>query len=152
YPVSPAAVAAAADGARGRIGAQQAAVGLPPADTLIVGFSQGASVALEMTFAVEPCAAITIGYAARLYRVPAPQDRASGQIHLLHGAADSVVPAVYGEMAYRRLRAAGAHVSLDLLPDEGHSVGQMLINRGTQHAMNWVFDRRIEPPPAGTTH
>ena len=66
--------------------------------------------------------------------------------------ADSVVPAVYGEMAYRRLRAAGAHVSLDLLPDEGHSVGQMLINRGTQHAMNWAFDRGIEPPPAGTTH
>jgi phospholipase/carboxylesterase len=152
YPVDPAAVAAAAEAARGRIGAQQAAIGLPPGDTLVVGFSQGASVALEMTFAVEPCAAITIGYAARLYRVPSPQDRASGQIHLLHGAADSVVPAVYGEMAYRRLRAAGAHVSLDLLPDEGHSVGQMLINRGTQHAMNWAFDRGIEPPPAGTTH
>jgi len=152
YPVSPAAVAAAADDARGRIGAQQAACGLPPSDTLVVGFSQGASVALEMTFAVAPCAAITIGYAARLYRVPAPQDRANGQIHLLHGAADSVVPAVYGEMAYRRLRAAGARVSLDLLPDEGHSVGQMLINRGTQHTMNWLFDRGLEPQPAGTAH
>jgi phospholipase/carboxylesterase len=151
YPVSAAAIAAAADAARNRIGEQQTALGLPAKDTLVVGFSQGASVALEMTFAAEPCAAITIGYAARLYRVPGDDDRARGQIHLLHGGADSVVPAVYGEMAYRRLRAAGAQVSLDLLPEEGHSVGQMLINRGTQHAMNWMFDRG-EAPPAGSPH
>ena len=152
YPVSPAAIAAAADTARSRIGALQATFGLPPGDTLVVGFSQGASVALEMTFAVDACAALTIGYAARLYRVPAPDDRASGQIHLLHGGADSVVPAVYGEMAYRRLRAVGAQVSLDLLPEEGHSFGQMLINRGTQHAMNWIFDRGGRQPPAGSAH
>ena len=152
YPVNPASIAAAADEARARIETRQAALGLPAKDTLVVGISQGASVALEMTFADEPCAAITIGYAARLYRVPAPDDRAAGQIHLLHGGADSVVPAVYGEIAYRRLRAAGAQVSLDLLPDEGHSVGQMLINRGTQHAMNWMFDRGEEAPPSGSAH
>lgn len=152
YPVSASAVAAAAGEARGRIGAQQAALGLPAGDTLVVGFSQGASVALELAFGDAPCAAITIGYAARLYRVPGPEDRVSGLIHLLHGGADSVVPAVYGEMAYRRLRAIGAQVSLDLLPEEGHAVGQMLINRGTQHAMNWMFDRGPEPPPAGSTH
>jgi len=62
-----------------------------------------------------------------------------------------VVPAVYGEIAYRRLRAAGAQVSLDLLPEEGHTVGQMLINRGTQHAMNSIFNRS-ENPPAGIAH
>jgi phospholipase/carboxylesterase len=141
YPVSPASIASAADAARRRIGEQQSALCLPARDTLVVGFSQGASVALEMTFAVAPCAALTIAYAGRLYRVPALQDRVSGLIHLLHGGADSVVPAVYGEIALRRLRAAGARVSLELLPDEGHAVGQVLINRGTQHAMNWMFDR-----------
>ena len=106
---------------------------------------------MELAFGDAPCAALIIGYAARLYRLPSPGDRVSGVIHLLHGGADSVVPAVYGEMAYRRLRALGANVSLDLLPDEGHAVGQMLINRGTQHAMDWLFDRGGEVPP-GSPH
>jgi len=69
----------------------------------------------------------------------------------VHGGADSVVPAAYGEMAYRRLRAINARVSLDLLPEEGHAVGQVLINRGTQQAMNWLFDRHVanDSPSAG---
>jgi hypothetical protein len=50
------------------------------------------------------------------------------------------------------LRAIGAQVSLDLLPDEGHAVGQVLINRGTRHAMNWLFNRGAGSPPAGTAH
>ncbi|MBA3477790.1 MAG: hypothetical protein H0T52_05215 [Lautropia sp.] len=61
------------------------------------------------------------------------------------------LPAVNGEPP-RRLRAIGARVSLDLMPDEGHSVGQIQINRGTQHAMNWLFDRGAESPPPGTHH
>jgi phospholipase/carboxylesterase len=151
YPVRTEAIAAAADGVRRRIAARQAALGVRLDETLVVGFSQGASVALELVFG-SPCAAITIGYAARLYRLPRPGDRAEGLIHLLHGGADSVVPAAYGETAYRRLRAMGAKVSLDVLPEEGHAVGQVLINRGTQHAMNWLFDRGAAPSPGSTAH
>lgn len=151
YPVSSEAIEQAAERVRSRIQAQQARLGISADATLLVGFSQGASVALELAFGDAPCAALIIGYAARLYRLPSPGDRVSGVIHLLHGGADSVVPAVYGEMAYRRLRALGANVSLDLLPDEGHAVGQMLINRGTQHAMDWLFDRGGEVPP-GSPH
>jgi phospholipase/carboxylesterase len=151
YPVTAGSIGEAATHARRQIEEQQTALGLGPEKTLLVGFSQGASVALELAFGDKPCAAIIIGYAARLYRVPSPQDRVLGLIHLLHGGADSVVPAVYGEAAYRRLRAAGARVTLEVLPDEGHDVGQLLINRGTQHAMNWLFSRE-DRPPAGPTH
>jgi phospholipase/carboxylesterase len=152
YPVTARAVAQAAGQVRSAIAACQAARGLEAEQTIVVGFSQGASVALELAFGEAPCAAIIIGYAARLYRLPSPGDRVSGLIHLLHGGADSVVPAVYGEMAYRRLRALGAEVSLDLIPDEGHTVGQIQINRGTQHAMNWLFGRGAESPPPGSAH
>ncbi len=147
YPVTAASIGDAAAQARDLIEAQQSALGLGPDQTLVIGFSQGASVALELAFGDAPCAAITIGYAARLYRLPSPDDRVNGVIHLLHGGADSVVPAVYGEAAYRRLRAMGARVSLDVLPDEGHSVGQILINRGTEHAMNWLFGRDPQSSP-----
>ena len=152
FPVRAAAIAFAADGVRSIIAAHQQTLGLGPRQTLLVGFSQGASVALELAFGPASCAAMTIGYAARLYRLPRAGDHVSGTIHLLHGGADSVVPAVYGEMAYRRLRAINARVSLHLLPEEGHAVGQVLINRGTQQAMNWVFDRHLANDSAGTAH
>lgn len=152
YPVTAAAIAAAADGVRRRIIARQSASGMSADRTLAIGFSQGASVALELAFDAEPCTAITIAYAARLYRLPRAGDRVGGPIHLLHGGSDSVVPSAYGETAYRRLRAIGAQVTLDLLPEEGHAVGQVLINRGTQHAMNWLFNRGADAPPAGSVH
>jgi phospholipase/carboxylesterase len=152
FPVRAAAIAAAADRARSAIAERQAVLGLGPEQTLLVGFSQGASVALELSFGASPCAGITIAYAARLYRLPRAGDRVAGLIHLLHGGSDSVVPSVYGERAYRRLRAMGARVSLDLLPEEGHAVGQVLINRGTKHAMNWLFDRQAQAPAKGATH
>lgn len=152
YPVRAASVGNAAAHARRQIADLQTALGVGPEQTLLVGFSQGASVALELAFGDRPCAGIIIAYAARLYRVPSRKDRASGFIHLLHGVADSVVPAVYGEAAYRRLRAIGAQVSLDLLPNEGHAVGQMLINRGTQRAMDWVFGRGRAARRTGAVH
>ena len=151
YPVSAAAVGDAAGRARNRIEAAQAALGLSPLQTLVVGFSQGASVAIELAFGDTPCAAITFGYAARLFRLPSAADHVNGDIHLLHGGADSVVPAVYGEAAYRRLRAIGARVTLDVLPDEGHALNQRLINRGTQHAMDWLFGRGRQIP-CGPAH
>lgn len=152
YPVRAASVGNAAAHARRQIANFQTALGVGPEQTLLVGFSQGASVALELSFDDEPCAGIIIAYAARLYRVPSADDRTSGYIHLLHGGVDSVVPSVYGEAPYRRLRAIGAKVSLDLLPDEGHAVGQMLINRGTQRAMDWAFGRGSAEAPPGRVH
>lgn len=146
YPVDPDAIRGAADDARRRIEVRQAQLGLDAQRTLVVGFSQGASVALELAFGDPGCAGLVIAYAARLYRLPTPQDRVAARVHLVHGGGDSVVPAAYGEAAYRRLRGIGAEVTLDLLPEEGHAVGQVQINRGTKHAMDWVFDRRREPP------
>jgi predicted esterase len=141
YPVAPDAIQAAADGARDRIVARQAELGLDAGRTMVIGFSQGASVALELAFGEPGCAGLVIAYAARLYRLPTVDDRVTARVRLVHGGGDSVVPAAYGEAAFRRLRGIGADVSLDLLPEEGHAVGQVQINRGTSHAMDWVFDR-----------
>lgn len=144
YPVSPDAISAAAVTLAEQIRTARHTAGLRVDDVAIIAFSQGASVALELAFDADPLAATTICYAARLYRLPGSDDRANGKIHLLHGSLDSVVPAVYGETAYRRLRAIGADVSLELMPEEGHVVGQMQINHGTRLAMDWVFGRRPE--------
>ncbi len=148
YPVESNAIRAAADGARGRIEARQAQLNLDAGRTMVIGFSQGASVALELAFGEPACAGLVIGYAARLYRLPTADDRVAARIRLVHGGSDSVVPASYGEAAYRRLRGIGADVTLDLLPEEGHAVGQVQINRGTRHAMDWVFDRPDAPGDA----
>ena len=150
YPVDPEAIRVSAVGARERIERRQAEVGLDAARSIVIGFSQGASVALELAFGDPGCAGLVIAYAARLHRLPTADDRVTARVRLIHGGGDSVVPAAYGEAAYRRLRGVGANVSLDLLPDEGHAVGQVQINRGTRHAMDWVFDR--SPAASGDTH
>lgn len=146
YPVSADAIRSAADALRPRIAARRVRLGLDAGAVCLVGFSQGASVALELAFGPTPVAGLVIGYAPRLYRLPTAADRILASVHLLHGMLDSVVPAAHGETAYRRLRALGADVSLDLMPDEGHSIGQRQINLGTQRAMDWVFERSQRPP------
>ena len=151
YPVTAQAIRSAAEHIRPRIETARRALGLDRGQVCVIGFSQGASVALELAFGPEPAAALIIGYAARLYRLPNWADRIDAAVHLLHGVADSVVPSGYGEAAYRRLRAAGARVSLDLQTDEGHAVGQHLINRGTQFVMDWIFGRGL-PEPGRTAH
>jgi predicted esterase len=71
-------------------------------------------------------------------------------IHLLHGALDSVVPVVHAQQACRRLAASGARVTLDVLEEYGHSIGQDMIIVGTTRVMQTLFrDRRRRRTAAG---
>lgn len=141
YPVSAASIGAAAKVIRARLCAERDRLDIPAERTVLVGLSQGASVGLELVFADQPVAGLFIGYAARLYRLPSADDRSRARVHLVHGALDTVVPLAHGEAASRRLRAIGADVTLDIQADEGHRIGQVQINAGTQAVMDWRFGR-----------
>jgi phospholipase/carboxylesterase len=104
--------------------AAQAAYGIAPAETVLLGFSQGAIMALELVQAQPPesgIAGCVIAFAGRLANPPrhgAPGTR----FHLLHGLADKVIPPSFSEAAARELAAQGAGVTLDLLPETGHTM------------------------------
>ncbi|MBS7701127.1 MULTISPECIES: dienelactone hydrolase family protein [unclassified Chelatococcus] len=86
-----------------------------------VGFSQGAIMALDAAASGRWRVAATVAFAGRLASPP-PLSPAGARILLVHGAADTVIPAAESEEAFSRLHAAGADVSFETLPDVGHFV------------------------------
>jgi len=134
-----------------RIEALQRTAGIDGERTIVVGFSQGATLALELARSHAPLAAIVVSYAGQLARPIAPGERIAPTIHLLHGEFDSLVPAVHAERAYRGLSAAGARVTLDIAADEAHSIGQAMVNLGTARVLQTLFRGRTRRGRGGTT-
>lgn len=96
----------------------RAKAGVDAANTLLVGFSQGAIMALESSKLTEPPAATIVAIAGR-YAV-LPDQRPQASIHLLHGDADGVMPVALAHATHERLRQLGAQVTLDISPGGGH--------------------------------
>ncbi|MEI7445659.1 MAG: alpha/beta fold hydrolase, partial [Burkholderiales bacterium] len=127
-----------------RIEALQARLGVDRGATVLVGFGQGATIALQIARARDSLAAIVVAYAGRLARPMVDGEQVGATVHLIHGEFDSVVPSVHAMQAYRGLRAVGADVTLDIVEDEAHAIGQELVNLGTARVMQTVFrERRV---------
>ena len=111
----------------------EAAIGI--AGTTLLGFSQGAIMALESTQQAVPVSAHVVAIAGRFASGPrvAPQ---SSRLHLLHGEADSVMPIALSIQAVETLRSLGARATLDRFPGLGHSIDARVVKR--------VIERIIE--------
>lgn len=145
FAAGPGGVAGAADQLQRRIQSLQQSLGLSGTQTLVVGFSHGATLAIELIRKHPGAAAIVIGYATRLAQPMRDADRCAAVVHLIHGEFDSIVPLVYGQQAYRNLRAIGAQVTFDVVDGSSHEIDQDLINSGTARAMQTVFRGRSHP-------
>jgi phospholipase/carboxylesterase len=100
----------------------QEAAGVAPENTVLVGFSQGAILALESTQVEGPVTAARVIALAGRFAEPVRRAPAGVQFHLVHGEADNVVPARFSVEAAPSLQAKGAQVTLDLLPGLGHGI------------------------------
>lgn len=125
-----------------RIEQAQHNMGLDADRTTVVGFSQGANLALEIARMQHPCASIIVTHAGRLLRPLAAGQVIHPEIHLLHGEFDSQVLAQHSLRAYRALRGANARVSVDIVSDGVHSIGQDMVNVGTTRMMQTLFRGR----------
>ena len=125
-----------------RIARAQRETGIDGTRTVVVGVDQGATLALEVVRARPAAAAIVVGYATRLARPIHDGERIDATVHLIHGEFDSVVPEVHSRRAFRGLRAVGADVTLDIVEDEAHAIGQGLVNLGTTRVMQTLFRGR----------
>jgi phospholipase/carboxylesterase len=135
-------LAAAVAAAAARIAALQRSLGLPAERTVLVGFEQGATVALELARAHPTVASIVVAYSARLASPLRTGERIEPTVHLIHGALDSVVPLVHATRALRGLEAVGARATLDVLDDGAHGIDQDSVNVGTARVMATVFRGR----------
>jgi phospholipase/carboxylesterase len=113
-----------------------------PEHTVLIGYSQGGTVALEAVKAVPDLAGAVVAYAARFARLPKPGTRMDSRIHLIHGAYDSVVSRVYAERAQRALSGLHVPVTLDIIEDLGHALTHEAICRGSLRLLQGIYERR----------
>jgi phospholipase/carboxylesterase len=126
--------------------------GLKPQETIVVGFSRGATVAIDLTRLPEPIVDIAVAYApvlsSTLLADEKPKVRA---IHLIHGTADTLVTTDKAQRAHKQLILSNCNVTLDLLEDGTHSINQDSINVGTIRVMQTLFKGRKKSAQANST-
>ncbi|HET8748986.1 MAG TPA: esterase [Ramlibacter sp.] len=99
----------------------QQRTGVGPEATTLVGFSQGAIMALAAAQSPQPPAARVVSLSGRYSELPraAPQ---GVRLHFIHGTADAVIPVAHAQQAERALQALGAEVTLDLVAGLPHGI------------------------------
>jgi len=106
--------------------AEAARFGIGPGDIAIMGFSQGAMMALFTGLRRAPPPAVLLAYAGRLLGAEtlAADIRARPPVLLVHGAEDEIVPAAASREAESALTAAGVTVEAAFRPGLGHGLDE----------------------------
>ena len=99
----------------------QQRTGVRPDATTLVGFSQGAIMALAAAQSPQPPAARVVSLSGRYSELP-KQAPTGVQLHFVHGAADPVIPVGHAQQAAKTLQALGAAVTLDVIPGLPHGI------------------------------
>ena len=130
-------VAAAAPGLDAFLDAELARLRLPDAAMALMGFSQGAMMALFVGLRRQVPPAAILAYSGALLAADLPAGAtARPPVLLVHGAADEVVPVGASRLAEAALRAANVPVEALYVPGLGHGIevsglaaGQRLLAR-----------------------
>ncbi|HEY6821437.1 MAG TPA: dienelactone hydrolase family protein [Burkholderiales bacterium] len=114
---------------------------VPAHRTVLIGFSQGGTVALEAVKAPGLAGAV-VAFSSRFARLPAEGSHIRSRIHLVHGEYDSVVSRVYAERAARVLANLHVPVTLDIVEDLGHALTHRAISLGSLRLLQGIYERR----------
>jgi phospholipase/carboxylesterase len=132
----------------------QQAFGVAPQATALVGFSQGAIMALESTQLGSALAARVVALSGRFSSLPeaAPE---GCTLHLIHGKQDSVIPYAHTVHAAERLVKLGADVTADVIPLVAHEITQeiadLVIERLTTHVPKRYWEAAQDEDSAPTS-
>lgn len=123
--------------------------GVDAAGTALVGFSQGAIMALASTLRPEPVAARVIAIGGRFARLPEEPLHEGCTVHLLHGKADAVMPYSHAIEGALRLKSLGADFTADVLPFIGHELHTDLVDLAVEKLQQHVPARLWLQPGEG---
>ena len=105
----------------------QAVAGVTAERAILVGFSQGAIMALESTQRPAILAGQVISFSGRFASQPKVA-HAGTTINLIHGEEDPIIAASYSRAAASQLQALGAKVSVDIVPEMGHGIDRRMLS------------------------
>ncbi len=97
-------------------------------DTALVGFSQGAIMALEYSIKHDGDVGRVLAFSGRFAKLPEKAPKLT-TLHLLHGEDDQVILVGHAHAAYDRLANLGGDVTLDIASSVGHEIHDALADR-----------------------
>lgn len=97
-------------------------------DTALVGFSQGAIMALEFGVAHDGSVGRVLAFSGRFAKLPEKAPELT-TLHLLHGVEDRVIPVENAYAAYERLMDMEGDATLDVASSVGHEIHAALADR-----------------------
>lgn len=125
----------------------QKASGVDASATAIIGFSQGAIMALEATQQEKVLAARVIALSGRFAQLPMAISN-DITVHFLHGKEDSVIHYGYCVTAAEHLVQKGSDITADILPFVDHSISQdmqdLIIERLKGHIPKRHWDEALK--------
>ncbi len=102
--------------------------GVPPQNTVLVGFSQGTIMALESTKVEAGLAGRIVAFSGRFGNLPETPIDAGTVVHFIHGEQDPVINPFQSKSAAERLSSLGNTCTLDLQPGMAHGLDPQMIN------------------------
>ena len=120
---------------------EQTNFGVTASRTVLIGFSQGGTLALEAVKTPDIAGAV-VAFSSRYAKLPARGARIGSRIHLVHGEVDSVVSRVYAERAARVLSGLHVPVTLDIVEDMGHALSHRAISLGSLRLLQGIYEGR----------
>jgi phospholipase/carboxylesterase len=120
-------VARAVDVMQPWLRAQQQRLGVPAAATALAGFSQGATVAMEVAARHDGIAGRVLAFSGRFIQMPlqVPQQCT---LHMFHGGDDQVVPLSHADLALEHFAAMRGDATIDIAHGVGHELHPALIS------------------------
>ncbi|PVM82296.1 alpha/beta hydrolase [Caulobacter endophyticus] len=130
-----------------------ALVGVPRERAVVAGFSQGAILALHLAAAAKQPPAAIVALAGRLSAGPLlthPGPRPS--VFMSHGAQDRVIALSDAQHAADALRAIGAEVQFEQIPDHGHSIDPRQVESVARYVAARLPSGRMDLAQAAKPH
>ena len=97
-------------------------------DTALIGFSQGAIMALEFSIVHDGGVGRVLAFSGRFAKLPEKAPELT-TFHLLHGEDDPVIPVFHAEAAFARLMELDGDATLDMAAAVGHEIHAALADR-----------------------
>ncbi|HET7866928.1 MAG TPA: esterase [Burkholderiaceae bacterium] len=146
----PGRVAAAMPAFLAEVQGWQQAQDATAAVTALVGFSQGAIMALESTHSQPAPAGRVVAIAGRFATLPT-EPASHTTLHLLHGKGDAVIPYRHTVEAVQHLLGIGADATADVVPFVGHEIhpdiADLVVERLQGHIPKRLWDEALRASP-----
>lgn len=136
----PARVAAVLPRLADWVRAAQQVSGVGPAATALVGFSQGAILALELAQLHDGLCGRVLSFSGRYARLP-DVPLAHTTLHFFHGATDTVIPAQQSRLAMQRMGELHGDATIDIASGVGHALPPELVQCAVQRLQTHIPHR-----------